>query len=157
MDDFEDALRNIDIFCKVLVKKIIENESEENPNIAVEPIEKLLHRKSVVQEQVEPTSVKHFIPLSQAEEPLIDVFEDENHVRIFMQSRCKDERVTVRRDFDSIELCKRECHKDAKGVEICYDNCRKLDLSVAQLDVANIVTRCNNNEVFELDIPKSKS
>lgn len=43
MDDFEEALRNIDVFCRVLVKKLAESEKEtEDGNIPVEPIENLL-------------------------------------------------------------------------------------------------------------------
>ncbi len=156
MTDFETTLQNIDIFCKVLVGKMIENESREAP-LTVEPVERMLHIKHVEKEQVESTGVKHFVPLPHAEEPLVDVFEDDDYVKIFIQSRCNKDEVKVRRGLGGIELCKRECHKDENGLEICFDSCRKMDLSPTQLNVDDMVTKCNNNKVFEVNIPKSKN
>lgn len=152
MDDFEEALRNIDVFCKVLVKKIVEG--EEKSHIVVEPMERLLYKKYVISEQVESSPVKHFIPLPQLEEPLIDVFENENYVRILMQCRCRDQNVTVHTGVDGLEICKKKCHKDSEGMEVCVDECQKLNLPVERLKIEDIVIKCNNNEALEVCIPK---
>lgn len=141
MDDFEEALRNIDVFCKVLVKKMIESEKESESSLAVEPMEKLLRRKYVIEENPE---VKHFIPLPHIEEPLIDIFEDNAYVKVLMQCRCKDQRVTVQ--------------KHDNGLQICLENeCWKLELPVSQLQVENMIMKCNNNEALEVEIPKLKT
>ncbi|MEM2318707.1 MAG: hypothetical protein QXV65_01095 [Candidatus Bathyarchaeia archaeon] len=146
-DDFEEALRNIDVFCKILARKLVESlkeeekMGEENP---LEPMEKLLKRKYVFEEKFESPTVKHFIPLPHIEEPLIDVFEDENYVRVLMQCRCRDHRITVNKADDGLQIC----------VE---DVCWKLDLPVEELQVENIVMRCNNNEALEVEIPKIKT
>ncbi|MDH7476784.1 MAG: hypothetical protein QHH17_00165 [Candidatus Bathyarchaeota archaeon] len=152
MDDFEEALRNIDVFCKVLAKKTAED--EEKSDIIVEPMESLLYRKYIISEQVESSSVKHFIPLPQLEEPLIDVFEDENYVKILMQCHCKDQKVTVHTSVDGLEICKKKCHKDSNGIEVCVDECQKLNLSVERLKIEDMIMKCNNNEAFEVYIPK---
>lgn len=139
MEDVEEALRNIDIFCRVLVKKIAEDEDPQD--IVVEPIEKLLRTKYTVEEHLETDPLaKHLIPLPQAEEPLIDIFEDDKYVKILMQYRCKDQQVIIRRDAD--------------GLQICTEECRKLNLPIKHLQMENMIARCKNNEVFEIDIPK---
>jgi len=154
MSDFEEALRNIDVFCRVLVKKIVEGEAENRSDLVVEPMEKLLYKKYVISEQVEPSPVKHLIPLPQLEEPLIDVFEDENYVKILVQCRCKDQKLTIHTDMDGIEICNKVCHKNDEGNEVCVDECRKLTLPVDHLKIENMITKCNNNEAFEIEIPK---
>lgn len=142
MEDFEEALRNIDIFCRILVKKIVEDE-DCTQNIVVEPIENLLRRKYVIEESQESkTSSGCLIPLPQAEEPLIDVFENEDYVKIFLQCHCRDQKVTI--------------HTDVNGLEICTKGCQKLNLPVKDLQVENMIVRCNN-EVLEIDIPKIKT
>jgi hypothetical protein len=145
MDDFEEALRNIDVFCRVLVKKIIESEKEFESSIAVEPIERLLRRKYVIEEKVDTNpDIKHFIPLPHVEEPLVDIFEDENYVKVLMQCRCRDQRVTI--------------HKYDGYLQVCLENeCWRLDLPVGQLQVENMVMKCNNNEALEVEIPKFKT
>jgi len=140
MEHFEEALRNIDIFCRILVKKIVEDE-DCSQDIMVEPIENLLRRKYIIEENLESEPLtRYLIPLPQAEEPLIDVFEDENYVKIFLQCRCKDQKVTIHTDIDSLEICTKEC--------------QKLNLPVKHLQIENMIVRCNNNEVLEIDIPK---
>lgn len=142
MDDFEEALRNIDVFCRVLVKKIIESEKETEGCAIVEPIEKLLRRKHLIEEKIEshPT-VKGFIPLPHVEEPLIDVFEEDNSVKVLMQCRCRSREVKIRKYENSLQ--------------ICLDNeCWKLNLPMDQLQVENIAVKCNNNEALEVIIPK---
>lgn len=139
MEDFEEALRNIDIFCRILVKKIVEDE-DCTQNIVVEPIENLLRRKYIIEEgQESKTSSGCLIPLPQAEEPLIDVFENEDCVKIFLQCHCRDQKVTILTDVN--------------GLEICTQGCQKLNLPVKDLQVENMIVRCNN-EVVEIDIPK---
>jgi len=140
MEHFEEALRNIDIFCRILVKKIVEDE-DCSQDIMVEPIENLLRRKYIIEENLESEPLtRYLIPLPQAEEPLIDVFEDENYVKIFLQCRCKDQKVTIHTDIDSLEICTKEC--------------QKLNLPVKHLQIENMIVRCNNNEALEIDIPK---
>lgn len=142
MEDLEEKLQNIDVFCRVLVKKIVENEDEFENDRVVEPIERLLRRKYKVKEQSELSSLaKHLIPLSHVEEPLVDVFEDNERVRVLMKCRCKDQKIIVRTAVD--------------GLEICAKDCRKLDLPVEHLKIADISLRCNN-EVLQIDIPKLK-
>ena len=154
MDNFEEALTNIDIFCKTLVNKMLQNENEQNSNITVEPMEKLL-RRYVIEEHAEPSvQPKSLIPLPQAEEPLIDVFEDENYLKVLMQCRCKDQKVTVHPETDGIQVCKRECHTDSEGAEVCTDKCQKLNVPIEQLQIEDLRARCTNNTVFEVDIPK---
>ncbi|MGQ9530693.1 MAG: hypothetical protein ACUVQW_06760 [Candidatus Bathycorpusculaceae bacterium] len=117
-------------------------------------MEKLLYKKYIISEQADSSPVKHFIPLPQLEEPLIDVFEGENYVRILMQCRCKDQKVTVHTDVDGLEICKKKSHKDSDGVEVCVDECQKLNLPVERLKIENMIIKCNNNEAFEVYIPK---
>lgn len=158
MGDFEEALRNIDVFCKVLVEKMIKGESEWDKGVVVEPMENLLQRKYIIEEHLESSPLsRHLIPLPQVEEPLIDVFEENNYVRILVQCRCKDQKVTVHTDMESIEICKKECHKDDSGTEICTDKCQKLNLPVKNLQFENMIAKCSNNTVLELEIPKRYS
>ena len=140
MEHFEEALRNIDIFCRILVKKMVEDE-DCSQDIVVEPIENLLRRKYIIEETLESKPLtRYLIPLPQAEEPLIDVFEDENYVKIFLQCRCKDQKVTIHTDIDSLEICIKEC--------------QKLNLPVKHLQIENMIVRCKNNEVLELIFQK---
>jgi hypothetical protein len=155
MNDFEEALRNIDVFCRVLVKKLVDNEDS---NIVMEPMEKLLYGKNTIDAQVEPNpSPKHLIPLPQAEEPLIDIFEDNDYVKVLMQCHCKDQPVTVHVSADSVEICKKECHTNAEGLEICIDKCQKLDVPIKHLEIENMTAKCSKNTVFEVSIPKIRS
>jgi len=156
MNNFEDALRNIDVFCKVLVNKIVEN--EENNDITVEPMEHLVYKKYIISEQVDSSPInRNFIPLPQLEEPLIDIFEEDNYVRILMQCRCKDQKVTLHPNIDGLEICKKECHTNEEGREICVDKCQKLKVPVKELQIEEMAAKCNNNEVLEVTIPKTKN
>jgi hypothetical protein len=150
MDDFEEAIRNIDVFCKVLAKKLVESLKEEengefkkeNP---IDPMEKLLKRKYVIEERFEENpTVKYFIPLPHLEEPLIDIFEDENYVKVLVQCRCRSQRVRVNKFDDGLQIC-------------LENNCWKLNLPVEQLQVENMIMKCNNNEALEVEIPKLKT
>jgi hypothetical protein len=155
MSDFEEALRNIDIFCRTLVGKMIEDDASPENGITLEPMEKLLLRKYVIEEQSESSPIaKNLIPLPQAEEPLIDVFEEDNYVKVLMQCRCREQKVSVHTDIDGIQVCKTECSTDEKGVETCADKCQKLDVPTQNLQVEAMTAKCSNNTVFEVDIPK---
>lgn len=157
MDNFEEALRNIDIFCRTLVKKMTEGENEHDSDSTIEPMEKLLLRKYVIEENFGPSLLaKSLIPMPQVEDPLVDVFEDDNYVRVLMQCRCKDQKVTVHPEEGGIEICKKECHKNEDGEEVCKDKCQKIDLTSRNLQVENMILRCSNNTVFEIEIPKAK-
>lgn len=143
MDNFEEALRNIDVFCRVLVKKMVESEKASEGGVIVEPMEKLLKRKHIIKEKVE-SSPKGFIPLPHIEEPLIDVFEEDNHVKVLMQCRCRSREVSIRKYEDFLQIC-------------LDDECWKLNLPVDRLQVENIALKCNNNEALEVEIPKLKA
>jgi len=157
LTDFEEALRNIDVFCKVLVNKMVENE-ENNSDIIIEPIESLIYKKYVISEQVNSSLInRNFIPLPQLEEPLIDIFEEGNYVRILIQCRCKEQKVTIHPSIDGLEICKRECHKNSEGLEVCVDKCQKLNVPVAELQIEDMAIKCSNNEVFEVTIPRKES
>jgi len=147
MDAFEEALRNIDVFCKVLVKKMIESEreNESEDEITLEPIGKLLRKKYVIEEEIEKTpEVKHLIPLPHIEEPLIDVFEGETYVKVLIQCHCRDHKVTINKNDDGLQIC-------------LESECWKLSLPTNKLQIENIIMKCNNNEALEVEIPKLKA
>ena len=155
MNDFEEALRNVDVFCKILAKKISASETESAGNVSLEPMEKLLYRKNVLSEKADVANpVRRFIPLPHLEEPLIDIVEDDGRVKILMQERCADRTISVQAEADGIEICRRECHTDDEGQEVCLDKCQKVSLPVSHLQVENMSARCNNNIVFEVAIPR---
>ncbi|MEM2110441.1 MAG: hypothetical protein QXX08_01005 [Candidatus Bathyarchaeia archaeon] len=157
MGDFEEALRNIDVFCKVLVKKLIEDEKEQNCYIALDPMEKIL-KKYISWDYMESKPLAKFLtPLPQSEEPLIDVFEDKNYVRVFVQCCCEDQKVTVKVDSDSIMICERKHCINIGDLEICNDICQKLELPAKNLQFQNMIAKCINNIVFQVDIPKIHS
>jgi hypothetical protein len=160
MDNFEEALQNMDAFCKVLVKKMPENTAEPENKTIVEPIENPLLIKSNANEPLETdSSNRHFIPLPQIEEPLIDTFEEEDHIRILVQCRCREQQVTLYVCADGIRMCREECHVDADGAETCVDNCQKINLRTDHLQLESrlfVVAKCNNNQVLEAMIPKIK-
>lgn len=142
LDDLARALENIDVFLKTLVQKMTEDEPENTDS--VEPMEKLLRvRDIIVDETLEPNPLeKTLIPLPQLDEPLIDVFEDENHIKVLMQCRCREQNVTIFREADGLKLCTKEC--------------QKVRIPLTRLQVEHMISKCNNNEVFEVDIPKVK-
>lgn len=140
LDDLTRALENIDVFLKTLVQKMTENEPENTKTM--EPMEKLLRFRDVIaDEALEPDSIdKTLIPLPQLDEPLIDVFEDENQIKVLMQCRCNEQNVAVYREADGLKLCTKEC--------------QKIRIPLTRLQVEHMISKCNNNEVFEIDIPK---
>ena len=142
MEDLEKALRNIDVFCRILVKKIVEGEDCPQKT-SLEPIENLLRRKHAIDRHVDSSPLaKHLIPLPDAEKPLIDVFEDDTYVKILMKCHCKNPKVTV--------------HTEAGNLKISTGQCGKLDLPVQNLQIENMTVRCNN-EVLQISIPKMET
>ncbi|OGD46134.1 hypothetical protein A3K79_04905 [Candidatus Bathyarchaeota archaeon RBG_13_46_16b] len=157
MGNLEETLRNIDVFCNVLADKIIGKKNDKGTFMTLKPIEDFLRRKHVTVKQPEQNSlVSHMIPLPELDEPLIDILEDHDHVRVLVQCHCRNQRVTVHTSIDGIEICREERHLNADGSEICVDECRKLNLSTKDLQVKNIISSCGNNEVFEIEIPKMR-
>ncbi|MEM2917374.1 MAG: hypothetical protein QXN63_03345 [Candidatus Bathyarchaeia archaeon] len=157
MNDVNEALRNIDVFCRVLVKKLVENENTEENNVVVDPMESLLRRKYIIEGQFESQPLsKYMIPLPHLEEPLIDIFEDDNYVKILVECRCEEQKVIVKRDIDGLQVCKRECYLNSEGQEICVDKCQKLSIQVENLRMEDMITKCINNAAFEINIPKTK-
>jgi len=154
MGDFEEAIRNIDVYCRVLAKKIIDAEKEEDTSTMIEPIEDLLRRKYIVQKEETKPVEPSFIPLPHLETPLVDVFEEEDRFKVLMQCHCRDQKVTVHTDADSMEICKKECYTDSQGSQVCSDNCQRLDIPVERLRIEKMSSKCSKNEVFEIDIPK---
>ena len=155
MDDFEEALCNVDVFCKILAKKISAGETESAGNASLESMEKLLYRKNVLSEKADVSSpVRRFIPLPHLEEPLIDIVEEDGRVKILMQERCADRTISVQAEADGIEICRRECHTDSDGQKTCVNKCQKLSLQVDHLKIEDLSSKCSNNTVFEVDIPK---
>jgi hypothetical protein len=140
MDKIEEALRNVDVFCRVLVRKMVD---EEESNLVVEPLEKLIYKKAVTDAQPRLNQLEeHLIHLPHLEEPLIDVIEAEDDVQVLMQCRCNDEKVQI--------------HGDANGLEICTDKCQKLELPTKNLRIENVTSKCNNNKALVISIPKDK-
>jgi len=140
MEDLENALRNIDVFCRILVEKIVKDEDSAQ-SAAAEPIEDLLKRRYIRADAEADSSKGYLIPLPQAEEPLVDMFEDENSVKVFFQCSCQDNKVQIVTRADAIE--------------ICVEECRKLNLPTTYLNFEDMVVKCNNNRVLKIAIPKS--
>ncbi|MEM2561733.1 MAG: hypothetical protein QXT06_05335, partial [Candidatus Bathyarchaeia archaeon] len=81
------------------------------------------------------------IPLPHVEEPLIDIFEDEGVVKIFMQCRCLNQRIVV--------------SKQSEHIQICVENeCWKVRLPTEKLRIEELSIRCNSNNALEIAIPK---
>ena len=134
MENFE-GLKSIDNFCRVDVRK-----------------SGLGNSKTVTSSPVQNFN-------SYVEEPLIDIFDEEDQVRILVQCRCREQQVTFHPCPDGITVCKEECHREKGGPEVCNDVCRKLSLSMDGLqldDMLFVVAKCNNNNTLEAMIPKKK-
>ena len=131
MESFE-GLQSIDNFCKVVVRR---SGTESFQTVASCSAE---------------TGV---------EEPLVDVFDEEDHVRILVQCRCREQQVTFHPYPDGITVCREECQKERGGPEVCNDVCRKLSLRTDGLqldDMLFVIAKCNNNNTLEAMIPKKK-
>lgn len=143
---FGEALQDIDAFCKVTVKKPTEDVAEKTTN-----------RAETVFESDLANARGPFVRLRNVEDPLVDVFDEGDHVRILVQCRCREEEVTFHPCSDGIIVCKEECHREADGAEACENVCSKVSLRTDQLqlrDMLFIVARCNNNNTLEAMVPK---
>lgn len=139
LENLEETLRNIEVFCRTLVKKIAEDENCSQKTV-VEPIENLLRRKYIIEQHSESNPLaKHLIPLPHVEKPLIDMFEDDKYVKILIKCRCKNQEVAI--------------HTDTNGLKICTEKCRKLNFPTKDLQIENMIVKCNN-EALEINIPK---
>ena len=97
------------------------------------------------------------------EEPLVDVTNEEDNVKLLIQCNCLKENVSihVNKDRDGITVCKEVCHiSQGSGSLNCGDVCsRKIPLNLKDLQLENmlfVVSKCNNNNVLEISIPKVK-
>lgn len=139
MSALDDALRNIDVFCKVFVKKMLEDEGEYTS--AIEPMESLLRKKAASMEKADTVKTP-LIPLPHIEEPLIDVFEEEDKIKVLMQCRCRDHKIVVKKVDDDLQIC-------------IENECWMIALPNERLLVDNISMKCNNNSALEIAIPKA--
>ena len=97
------------------------------------------------------------------EEPLIDVIDEGDNVKLLVQGRCMDQQfsIHVNDDKTGIYICRETCYikKGLKAIE-CNDFCsRNIPLNLKELqleDLVFIVSKCNNNNVLEIIIPKIK-
>jgi hypothetical protein len=145
LEKFE-ALQDIDSFCKVAVKKPMETNVEKTENT----------RELVFERKLEHAKGR-FVRLPHDEDPLIDVYDEGDHVRVLVQCRCREQQVTFHPCSDGIIVCKEECHLGADGAEDCENTCRKVNLRTEQLQIQSmlfIVAKCNNNNTLEATIPK---
>jgi hypothetical protein len=127
MNNFEEALSNIDVFCKVLVRKMID---DENCHAEPESIENLLRRKYAIE------IYKNYEWLRK---PLIDIFEDEEQIKILMQYQRKNREITI--------------HPNEDYAEIWVGEDEKITLPVKRLDINNVIVKCNN-QAIEITILK---
>jgi len=155
MENFE-ALQNMDGFCRVNVKKTPENDSRSSK----QPSDELLFHQRILNGHQSAISPKGgFITLPTAEDPLVDVIDEEDHIRILVQCRCREQQVTFHPSPDGLRICREECHIDADGTETCNDVCRNVSLRTDCLQIENmqfIIAKCNNNNTLEAMIPKIK-
>jgi len=99
----------------------------------------------------------------QYEEPLIDVIDEGDNIKLLVQGRCLDQEfsIHINEKKGGISICRESCHrkKESEIVE-CNDFCSKnipLNLKELQLvDMLFVVSKCNNNNVLEIMIPKRK-
>ena len=98
--------------------------------------------------------------LEEYEEPLIDVINEADNVRLLVQGRCREQQfsIHINEDKSGISICREACHinKGSEKVE-CNDFCsRNIPLNLKELqldDMLFIVSKCNNN-TLEIVIPK---
>src|SRR3990172_586183 len=144
MENFE-ALQNIDDFCKVLVKKTTADAPQASNRVEIKPSE----ASSAMNNTMQPDS----------EEPLVDIFDEPDYIRILVQCRCREQQVTFHPSTDGITICREERRKEKGGQETCSDVCRKLSLRTDELQLDNmefVIAKCNNNNTLEAMIPKIK-
>ena len=153
MESFE-GLQNIDNFCKVIVKKSFAEHFETRNGSGIAAPKENNHMYNLS----EAATPIYTAPQPEIEEPLVDVFDEEEQVRILVQCRCREQQVTFHPSPDGITVCREECHKEKDG-EVCNDVCRKLTLKTDELqlgDMLFVIAKCNNNNTLEAMIPKLK-
>jgi hypothetical protein len=99
----------------------------------------------------------------QYEEPLIDVIDEEDNTKLLVQGRCMDQQfsIHVNEDKSGISICRETCYrkKESQVVE-CNDFCSKnIPLNLKELQLGSmlfVVSKCNNNNILEIMIPKTK-
>ena len=96
------------------------------------------------------------------EEPLIDVIDEKENIRLLVQGRCSDQQysIHINEDKSGITICREACHIKPGSEKLeCNDFCSKtipLNLEEPQLeDMLFVVSQCKNN-VLEIVIPKNK-
>jgi hypothetical protein len=130
MNNFEEALSNIDVFCKVLIRKMIEDEER---SAELEFIEKLMRAKYAVEIYENYDWLK---------EPLIDVFEDEEKIKILIQCQCKNREIAI--------------HPYEDYAEIWVGEDEKIKMPIKRLDINNVIIKCNN-QAIEIAILKRRT
>jgi hypothetical protein len=156
MERFEE-LKNIDNFCKVLVKT--PDKSETGNNRGFRRSDERVLEDNFLFRPSDGSSRMSDNSRSEIEEPLVDIFDEDDYVRILVQCRCREQQVTFHPSLDGITVCKEECHREKDGTEKCNDVCRKLNLRTDELqlgDMLFIMAKCNNNNTLEAMIPKKK-
>lgn len=96
------------------------------------------------------------------EEPLIDVIDEGENIRLLVQGRCSEQQysIHVNEDKSGILICREACHvkRGSEKVE-CNDFCSKnIPLNLEELQLQGmlfVVSKCKNN-VLEIVIPKAK-
>jgi hypothetical protein len=99
----------------------------------------------------------------QHEEPLIDAIDEGDNIKLLVQGRCMDQQFSIHLNEDKggISICRESCHikNDSDTVE-CNDFCSKnIPLNLKELLLEGmlfVVSKCNNNNVLEIMIPKKK-
>jgi hypothetical protein len=158
MEKFE-TLQTIDNFCKVLVKKTTEDKSEKGNKKENEPSAEAVFKKTQWYKPLEANSAMGYSMQLEIEEPLVDIFDEEDHIRILVQCRCREQQITFHPSIDGITVCREECRKEKGGPETCSDVCRKLSIRTDELQLENmlfVIAKCNNNNTLEAMIPKVK-
>lgn len=156
MEKFE-ALQTIDNFCKVLVKKATEVNAQKDNKQETGASTKTAFEKTRWYRPLREASSSTV--QSEIEEPLVDIFDEEDHIRILVQCRCREQQVTFHPCTDGITVCREECRKERGGPETCRDVCRKLSIPTSELQLGNmefVIAKCNNNNTLEAMIPKVK-
>lgn len=126
-NNFKEALLNIEVFCRVLAQKIAENEEADSEP---ELIENLLKKKYIVEV---------YDRLPEQDGPLVDVFEDENRIKILVQYSCSKGEIV----FNSGD----------NGAEILIGKGQKIILPIEHLDISKVTVRYGK-QVMEIIIQK---
>lgn len=144
MENLE-ALWSMNDFCKVMVKKTRVEKAETGGKKEIMHLTSLSETQDAEQPEIE--------------DPLVDVFDEKDFVRILVQCRCREQQVTFHPNPDGITVCREECQKEKNGSETCRDICHKLSLRMNELqleDMEFVIAKCNNNNTLEAMIPKLK-